>query len=218
MQKEKLKMIIFDMDGVILDSEPFHENARQMIYERLGLVPDETFPEAVGNSASEFWRKVTELCGIEADPLELEAEQYRLVAQQARELNTPPSDGLIELLEWAKEYKILVGLASSSVRQLVDDVLEHLGIGHYFFCTVSSNDIARRKPDPDAYLKALELADIGPDSAVAVEDSRTGVLAAKKAGLFTFGYVNPTSGAQNLEAADLVIKSLREIIPFLEEN
>ena len=81
MGKEDLKLLIFDMDGVILDSEPLHENARQMIFRRFGIVPDETFPDPVGNSSSGFWREVIKKCGIEGEPYALEKEQYRLVAQ-----------------------------------------------------------------------------------------------------------------------------------------
>lgn len=210
--KENLKMIIFDMDGVILDSEPLHENARQMMFKSFGIVPDESFPNPVGNSSSGFWRQIIALCGIEGEPYALEREQYRLVAVQIEENHIPPSDGLLEILEWAKANDVKVGLASSSTRVLVNDAIRLLGIEKYFDFTVSGDEIPKKKPAPDVYLKVLEMAGVKPEEAVAVEDSRTGVAAANNAGIFCYGYQNPTSGDQDLSCAGKIIQSLREIL------
>lgn len=72
MGKQDARLIIFDMDGVILDSEPLHENARQMMFKKYGIIPDEKMPEAVGKSSSGFWRKVIEIYQIEGEPYALE--------------------------------------------------------------------------------------------------------------------------------------------------
>lgn len=212
MADDRLKLLIFDMDGVILDSEPLHENARQMMFQRFGIVPDDTFPDPVGNSSSGFWRQVIEKCGIEGDPLDLEKEQYRLVAQQIEENQIPPSEGLKELLIWAKDHEIRVGLASSSTRVLVDDALRLLEIGRYFDYTVSGDEVPAKKPAPDVYQKVLGMAGIPAGNAAAVEDTHTGMLAAKNAGIFCFGYRNMTSGAQDMSAADRIIDKLGEIM------
>ena len=212
MKKDNLKIIIFDMDGVILDSEPLHENARQMMYRNFGIVPDENFPNPVGKSSSGFWRTVSGLCGIERDPYELEAEQYHLVAMQIRDNHVPVSDGLMDVLNWAKENGVKIGLASSSTRVLVDNALKFLGIRDWFDYTVSGDEVEHKKPYPDPYLKVLEMAGMAPEDAVAVEDSNSGVQAAKNAGVFCFGYDNPTSGDQDLSNADCVIKKLNEIL------
>ena len=205
-------MIVFDMDGVILDSEPLHENARQMMFQKYHITPNDSFPPPVGNSSSGFWRQVFALCGLEGDAYELEAEQYYLVAKQIKDNNLPPSDGLLEVFRWAKEQGMKIGLASSSTRVLVDDVLDLMQIRAYFDYTVSGDEIARKKPAPDAYLKVLEMAGLPAEAAMAVEDSGTGIAAAKAAGLYCFGYENPTSGEQNLSQSDRIIKHLKEII------
>lgn len=212
MTKNNLKILIFDMDGVILDSEPLHEIARQRMFGELGIVPDETFPEAVGKSASGYWRQIVKICGLNNDPYTLEARQYHLVAQQIKESHVPPSAGLPEVLKWAKMNKIKIGLASSSNRTLVDEALAFLGIREYFDYTVSGNEVKTKKPAPDVYLKVLEMAGIAPEYAAAVEDSRAGVEAAQSAGIFCYGYKNPTSGGQNVNAADEVIEHLSSII------
>ena len=208
----KLKILIFDMDGVILDSEPLHENARQMMYKEFGIVPDETFPDPVGKSSSGFWRMIIEKCGIEGEPYTLEARQYYLVARQIEENHIPPSDGLLEVFEWAKKNGIKIGLASSSTRILVDDALSLLKIKDCFDYTVSGNEVKTKKPAPDVYLKVLEMSGIPAEYAAAVEDSATGVAAAKNAGIFCYGYKNATSGEQDIHEADRVIENLKEII------
>ena len=212
MDMQNMKMIVFDMDGVILDSEPLHENSRQMMFQKYNITPDSSFPPPVGNSSSGFWRKVFALCGLEGDAYELEAEQYYLVAKQIKDNDLPPSDGLLDVIKWAKEKGMKVGLASSSTRILVDAVLDLMKIREYFDYTVSGDEIERKKPAPDAYLKVLELAGIPAEAAMAVEDSGTGVAAAKTAGLYCFGYANPTSGEQDLSQADQIISHLKEII------
>ena len=183
MGKEDLKLLIFDMDGVILDSEPLHENARQMIFRRFGIVPDETFPDPVGNSSSGFWREVIKKCGIEGEPYALEKEQYRLVAQQIEENQISPSEGLEELLHWAKAHEIRIGLASSSTRVLVDDTLRLLRIEKFFDYTVSGDEVPVKKPAPDVYLEAARRLDVLPEDCLVFEDIVKGMEAGKNAGM-----------------------------------
>ena len=151
MGKQDARLIIFDMDGVILDSEPLHENARQMMFKKYGIIPDEKMPEAVGKSSSGFWRKVIEIYQIEGEPYALEKEQYHLVAKQIEENDVKPSDGLVELIMDAKEKGMGIALASSSTRILVDDSLRLLGIAEQFDVTVSGDEIPKKKPAPDVY-------------------------------------------------------------------
>ena len=212
-----LKIIIFDMDGVVLDSEPLHENARQMMFKEFGIVPDETFPEAVGKSSAGFWRQIIELCKIDGEPYALEARQYALVAQQIEENGVQPSVGFLDIVNWAKENGVIVGLASSSTRILVNDSLRLLGVKEFFDYTVSGNEIAKKKPAPDSYLKVLELSGCKAEHAIAIEDSSSGVAAAKNAGIFCFGYQNVTSGEQDLSKADKIIDSLTEIMDWINE-
>lgn len=211
MNKEEIKLIVFDMDGVILDSEPLHENARQMMFEKYGIVPDASFPDPVGKSASGFWRTIIKMCNLEGNPYTFEEEQYRLVAMQIEKNQVAPSEGFIEVLDWAKSQRMEIGLASSSNRILVDDTLRLLDIGSYFDYTVSGDEVSKKKPAPDVYQKVLRMSGIYAEQAVAVEDSSTGIAAAKSAGIFCFGYENETSGGQNVSGADKVITHLTEI-------
>ncbi len=209
---KNVKIIIFDMDGVILDSEPLHEIARQRMFQSLGITPDESFPSPVGNSASGYWRKIMGLFQMEGDPVGLQEEQYRLVAELIVENNVPVSEGFMDVINYAKENDIKVGLASSSTRALVDETLRLLNVTQYFDCVVSGDEIPKKKPAPDIYLRVLELIGVPAECAVAVEDTKSGTIAAKDAGIFCYGYVNPTSGQQDLSNARAIIYNLREIV------
>lgn len=212
MDGKNKKAIIFDMDGVLLDSEPLHENARQEMYRELNIVLDDTFPDPVGKSCSDFWDLILEKLQIPGNGVDKERQHYQMVSQQIEKYHVGPSEGLIELLQWAKRNGMKIGLASSSSRFLVDDALRLLNIETYFDFTAAGDEVAAKKPAPDLYLKVLDAFGLTGDEAIAVEDSRSGVAAAKTAGIYCFGYQNPTSGNQDLSQADQQIQKLSEIM------
>lgn len=209
---KEAKAIIFDMDGVILNSEPLHEEARQNMFQEMGIVLDDTFPDPVGKDADKFWNLIFARYGIQGNGQEKGVQHYRLVAELVEKSGIGANEGLIEVLEWAKKKDVKVGLASSSPRFLVDKVLHILKIEQYFDCTVSGDEVARKKPAPDIYQKVLAQLGIQSAEAVAVEDSKTGIEAARAAGIYCFGYINPTSGEQDIQRADCQIPYLGELI------
>ena len=205
------KIMIFDMDGVIIDSEPIHESARQEMFLKYGIRPEEITINPIGKSCSGYWADVLKAQNIQGDPLALQDEQYSRTADIICQNQVPANPGMIEVLTWCKEQGIKVGLASSSTRVLVDRILEHLQIGSYFDATVSGDEVSRKKPDPEIYRKVLEMTGMAPEDAVAAEDSGSGIRAARAAGIYCCGYVNPTSGVQNLSEAEKVITSLLQL-------
>ena len=211
MDKNNRKLLIFDMDGVVLDSEPLHEIARQEIFRELGIVPDNCFPDPVGGSPSEFWGNVLEKYQIDGSPEDLQRKQYQIVAKQIEENRLQPSEGFLDLVKRAKDRGMKVGLASSSTRMLVDNALRLLGVASFFDVTVSGDEVNSKKPAPDVYLRVLELTDSSPGEAAAIEDSRTGIESAKTAGIFCYGYKNKTSGEQDISKADKIVYHLSEI-------
>jgi HAD superfamily hydrolase (TIGR01509 family) len=208
---KNLRLLIFDMDGVVLNSEPLHEEARQSMFRKYHIVQGKDFPKAVGFSASGFWRRVIEQQGIDADPMDLQAEQYAQVEEQIRKLGIRPIDGAIQAFDWAKQHGLKLAIASSSTQPLVDHALELIGVKDYFDIILSGDDVHHKKPDSEIYQRVLELAGISPEDAIAVEDTSSGVVAAQGAGLYCFGFHNPGSGNQDLSHADKVIESLREL-------
>lgn len=208
------KILIFDMDGVILDSEPLHAYARERMYQKYGVPLDQKRPAAEGKSTRDYWALLGEMFGLSLDAGALEKEQFDLVARQVEENRTPPSAGLIDVLQWARGKGMRVGLASSSSRSLVARVLELLEIEDYFDIVVCGDEIAQKKPAPDIYRKVLRMADCKPEEAIAVEDSDTGIRAAKSAGIYCIGYRNVTTLHQTLAEADLVIDGIGQIRDF----
>lgn len=212
MKTKDAKILIFDMDGVILNSEPLHEEARRIMFHEEGIVLDDSFPDPVGKSTDDFWNLIFKKLGIKGDGKAKGSQHYRLVAELVEKEHVGLNDGLLEVFEWAKSKGMKVAIASSSPRFLVDEVLRILEISQYFDCTVSGDEVVYKKPAPDIYLKVLERFGISADEAIAVEDSGTGIEAAKAAGCYCFGYVNPTSGEQDIRKADCAITNFRQIM------
>lgn len=211
---DREKILIFDMDGVVLDSEPLHQRAREMMYEKYGVKPLGCFPDPVGKSSRLFWETVADICGMAWDSKQMEDEQFSLVAEQVETGRVSVTEGLLEVLGQAEEEGIKTGLATSSDRAMVERVLRALGIIQHFDIIVTGDEVANKKPFPDVYERVLEIAGISPDRAAAVEDSSAGVEAAKSAGIYCYGYRNETSGEQNLEKADRVVGHLRDVGEF----
>ena len=211
------KMLIFDMDGVIIDSEPIHEIARRELFTVYGVDVTQSLPDPIGRSCSGYWRAVLQAQQLPGDPLRLQEEQYARVAEIVKRDRIPANAGVKEMLQWCHDNNVKIGLASSSTRVLVDRILEQLEIASYFDVTVSGDEVAHKKPDPEIYRTVLERAGVNAPEAVAVEDSGSGIKAAKAAGICCCGYVNPTSGVQNLTAADRIITSILQLRDSLEE-
>lgn len=211
MNREK-KIWIFDMDGVVLDSEPLHEQARNQMYKKYDIPYDESLPDPVGKSSRLFWEMVAERYDRTWDNIKMEEEQFRRVAELVEENHVPATQGLAEVLEWIRAKGFQTGLASSSDRMLVDRVLRALGIMEYFDVIVTGDEVAEKKPSPDVYERVLEISGMRPEEAFAVEDSTAGVEAAKRAGICCYGYHNVTSGEQDLSRADRIIDNLKSMI------
>lgn len=208
--KEDLKLIIFDMDGVIFDSEPLHHIAKTMILKDYNIPTDIDLEWSIGRSIIELWENIIKKYEIDNMPEALELRQYKYIVQQMKEKNTQESLGLREILGWAKK-KYKIAIASSSNRFFVNQVLEFLMLQDYFDFTIAGDEVSYRKPQPDLYLAALQKAELLPEEAIAIEDSKAGIDAAKAAGIICIGYHNPSSGDQDLSKSDYVIHELSEI-------
>ncbi|GKX30902.1 phosphatase [Vallitalea longa] len=215
MNRHKYKMLVFDMDGVILDSEPLHEYAKKRILQDYNISPNIDLFWSVGNPNIVLWRKIITEYKISSTPEELEQKQYEYIIEQLEEQNVKASNGIEELLNWAKRNEFLIGLASSSNRYFVDYVLHFLKIKDYFEYTIAGDEVTHKKPKPDVYLAIIDMADILPSQVIAIEDSSSGIKAAVEAGISCIGYQNPTSGKQDLGLAEHIITALDEVQEYI---
>ena len=203
-----IEAVVFDMDGVLLDSEHVWDEVReQLAKERGGRWHDRAQRDMMGMSSPEWSRYMHEVIGLSEPPEEINPEVVgRLEATYRKHL--PAIPGAREAVERLAAHWPL-GLASSSNRKLIELALELLGVQQLFRATVSSEEVARGKPAPDVYLEAAHRLGVDPSHAAAVEDSHNGILSAKAAGLRVLAIPNRRfpPGEDALAQADVVLDS-----------
>jgi HAD superfamily hydrolase (TIGR01509 family) len=208
------KAVIFDMDGVIVDSEPRHESAFLEVVREIGYGQDLglRFADYVGRSDQELWvdfiAKHSPRHTLEAL---LEMKRSRILAIIRRE--KPLFDGLPGLVrKLAGEYRL--GVASGSERVVVEEVLALDGLRQYFGAVVTATEVAHGKPEPDIFLRTAQLLGVSPDDCWVIEDSKPGITAGLKAGMRVIAITN-THPAAELTRAHHVTKSYEEIETLL---
>jgi HAD superfamily hydrolase (TIGR01509 family) len=209
-----IEAVIFDLDGVLIDSEQAWTAVReQVVRERGGTWRAEATREMMGMSSPEWSRYMHDMVGLNETPEEISAEVVRRMLARYRE-SLSLIDGAIEAVERVAARWPL-GLASSSNRELIDLALEASGLARYFATTVSSEEVAAGKPAPDVYLEAARRLHVEPVRCAAIEDSHNGIRSAKSAGMRVVAIPNshfpPDPDA--LALADVVLGSLAELTP-----
>jgi HAD superfamily hydrolase (TIGR01509 family) len=209
-----IEAVVFDLDGVLIDSEHVWDEARQgLAEERGGRWSENASRDMMGMSSPEWSRYMRDQVGIAEPPEEISAEVVRRLERIYRD-ELPLMEGAVEAVERLAGHWPL-GLASSSNRELIDLVLELSGLAPFFAATVSSEEVARGKPAPDVYLEAARRLGVKPEKCAAVEDSENGILAAKAAGMRVLAIPNPDYPPHDeaLAAAAEVLGSLAELKP-----
>jgi HAD superfamily hydrolase (TIGR01509 family) len=207
-----IEAVVFDLDGVLLDSEEIWDRAREeLARERGGRWHDRAQRDMMGMSSTEWSRYMHETIGLPEPPEEINREVVQRLSDLYRR-EFPAIPGAREaVVRLAARWPL--GLASSSNRELIDLALELLGVQQLFKATVSSEEVARGKPAPDVYLEAARRLGIEPTKAAAVEDSENGIYAAKAAGMRVIAIPNgrfpPSDDA--LAEADVVLASPAEL-------
>ena len=209
-----IEAVIFDLDGVLIDSEHVWDEVRQQLAEeRGGHWSDNASRDMMGMSSLEWSRYMRDVVGLDEKPDEISAEVVRRLEKRyhAELPLIPGALGAVERL--AARWPL--GLASSSNRELIDLVLAESGLGRSFQASVSSEEVARGKPAPDVFLEAARRIGVDPADGAGVEDSHNGILAARAAGLRVIAIPNHEfpPGADALAAADVVLGSLDELTP-----
>ncbi len=205
---------MFDLDGVLIDSEQLWDEVReQLARERGGRWHDRAQADMMGMSSTEWSRYMHDVIGLAESPEEINAEVVRRLLARYRE-SLPLLPGAVAAVERLAAVWPL-GLASSSNREVIDAVLEQAEIAHHFRATVSSEEVEHGKPAPDVYLEAARRLGLPASRCAAVEDSRNGIRSARAAGMYVIAIPNPhyPPSADVLELADVVLDSLDELTP-----
>ena len=206
--------VVFDLDGVLIQTEEIWDEVRGDYIVRLGGRYDEEAQRAMMGMSSKEWSVyLADDLSVPRTAEQVNEDVVELMASSYRR-HLPLIDGAPEAVErLAGRWPL--GVASSSNRELIDLVLELSGLGRFFQATVSSEEVARGKPAPDVYLEACRRLGIGATRAAAIEDSHAGIGSAKAAGMRVIAIPNPSfpPGDEALADADLVLRSLAELTP-----
>lgn len=204
--------VLFDMDGVLVDSQPMHYEADIYTMKHFGVELTAKEMEAyAGTTNSDRYARFKVCYQMDADVDEMVAFRESCIMRFVYEYDLKPIDGVRTLLESIKAAGLKTAVASSSSYDLIHAVLDRLALRMYFDAIVSGEDMENGKPAPDIFLKTAQVLQSDADSCVVVEDSGNGVLAANRAGMKVIGYINPSSGAQNLETATRIIHHFDQI-------
>jgi HAD superfamily hydrolase (TIGR01509 family) len=209
-----IEAVVFDLDGVLIDSEQIWDEAREeLARERGGRWHERAQRDMMGMSSPEWSRYMHEVIGLREPPEEINLEVVRRMERRYRE-RLPLIAGAREAVErLAARWPL--GLASSSNRPLIDLVLEVSGLAPLFRATVSSEEVGRGKPAPDSFLEAARRLGVAPERVAVVEDSGKGILAGRAAGMRVVAVPNRhfPPDEEALAAADVVVASLGELTP-----
>jgi beta-phosphoglucomutase-like phosphatase (HAD superfamily) len=214
---DTIDAILFDMDGVLMDSEPLHLRATQFALGERARYTERDNQSFFGVTDTEMFRILRILFNVDASTDDLVRKKrdclVGLVRAEGRGL-----PGVPEIPLRFREAGFRLGLVSASARPIIDTILETVGLRRAFETIVSGDEVARGKPAPDGYLMAARRLAVGPERCFVVEDTRNGVLAAKAAGMTVAAVPSSASSDEDFSPADLVLPSLEALPKVLERN
>jgi beta-phosphoglucomutase len=210
---------IFDMDGVLIDSESFYSEMEQVAFRKVGLnISHEEHITYQGTATDEMWRKIKQLHEVSLTVDELVSITNELTIPVFRSMDKiEPMFGVANLISMLNKMKVPLALASSSFPDVIDIVLDKTGLRTMFDVVVNSRMAGKSKPAPDIFLLAAGKLGISPEKCIVIEDSTNGIRAAKLAGMYCIAYNGPGSEHQDQSEADLIIRDYHSIVTALQQ-
>ena len=208
-----IKAVLFDKDGVLMDSEAEYERRRQIFFSERGIDAS-GFPDFYGSNNDVIWRTV--------EPNDAE-RRARLAVEFVERFKDEPMiyadyvyPAVRSTLEALRARGILTALASSSPRKFIDRFLDETGLTELFDYTVSDEECENHKPAPDVYLRAMEALGVHPDEVLVVEDSPLGIAAGRAAGAFVLAPSVPSAPGVDQSEADARIVDISGVLNYLD--
>ncbi|RRD39136.1 HAD family phosphatase [Leptotrichia sp. OH3620_COT-345] len=182
---EKLDLFVFDMDGLLFDTETIYVNYGKKLAESKGYIINDSIVEKTTGMTNEATKAVyLEEFGKDFPYDELSSEIYKYIIEQGKKCKVPLMKGVEEFLAYLYSNGKKMVLATSADRLMADTLIENKGLKKYFSFIVTSNDVKKGKPDPEVFLTVAQKAGVSPEKAVVFEDSLNGIKAAHSAGMF----------------------------------
>jgi beta-phosphoglucomutase len=205
--------VIFDMDGVLVNSEPFYVEVEQANFRQLELeISEEEHQTYQGTATDRMWQLIKERHGVQHPVEDLVKMTNNLVTPYFNSLEKiEPMPGVEFLIKKLKEEGIPLALASSSYSDVIEIILQKTGLKKYFDVVVDGQMAGVSKPDPDIFLLTAKKLGVPPEKCVVIEDSTNGIKAAKSAGMYCIAFAGPGSELQNQSQADLIVTDFGEI-------
>ena len=208
-----IKCVIFDMDGVIIDSEEIHKKAYYETFTSIGVnVTDDLYKTLTGSSTINAFQKLVAHFNLDLDPEAL------VLNKRKRYVNFFENDpklhlvkGVEELVKHCYDKGLTLVLASSSAMVNIDRVFNRFNLNQYFTAKISGADLTESKPNPEIFEKAAVLGKTPKENCIVIEDSDNGVKAANDAGIFVVGFKNPMAEDQTLKNADFIINNFKRL-------
>lgn len=205
--------VIFDMDGVVVNTEPIGYRANREMYKALNItVPDEVYATFIGNSDKMIVQKLKDLYKLEQSHQELLDEKYKYyftAFDTAEDLELLP--GVKDLIIDLYKNGMTLVLASSASKRKIEAVFTRFGLHDYFKAKVSGEDFEISKPNPEIFIDAVAKTGFSKEQCIIIEDSTNGIKAAKAAGVYCIGYKSAHSMGQDTSLADMVITDFKEL-------
>ena len=208
-----LKAVIFDMDGVIVNSEPLHHLAYKKMFEEFQLdVSNSLYESFTGQSTHTICKQLCEIFNIYEDPnLLVQSKRKHFKVIFDNDTSFQMIDGALELIQDYFDNNITLVLASSASMTNIERIFEKFDLNKYFKSRISGADLKESKPNPEIFVKAAKLSGHSKDECIVIEDSTNGIIAAKSAGIYCVGYNSFNSKNQNYDNANIIITDLNEI-------
>jgi len=210
---QNFKAVIFDMDGVLVNSEPFYVKVEQTNFRQLGLeISEEEHQTYQGTATDQMWQLIKERYGVSQPVEELVEMTNTLVTPYFQSLGKiEPMPGVEQLIKKLKRKGVPLALASSSYPDVIDIILQKTGMRKYFDVVVDSQMAGASKPEPDIFLLAAKKLGVPPEKCLVIEDSANGIKAANSAGMFCIAFAGPGSELQDQSRADMIVADFGDV-------
>jgi HAD superfamily hydrolase (TIGR01509 family) len=208
-----IQTVIFDMDGVIVDTEPVHHFAYMQHFKALGIdVSQETYATFTGNSTKNIYERLKNIYNLKEDVqtlVETKRNFFNDAFDHKEDLDL--LDGVKTLITDLHKNGVELILASSSSHVTIKRIFNRFSLHDYFSFIVSGEDFPKSKPDPAIFNKAVALSRGNKENCIVIEDSTNGIKAAKAAGIYCIGYDSVNSKLQNYDLADIIINDFKKL-------